>query len=131
VHSFEKLFFLYRFCTIRLRRINYCFATRPKGEKKRLAANIRLLRASHGEPHFARAESFRFSGNAVENAGKSTRRGAERRGGRTTTSNLAPNSERNPNFFQGKSASGFGLNPTPRFRPPDGEQNRKIFSQFF
>jgi len=44
---------------------------------------------------------------------------------------FAPNAERNPNFFQGKSASGFGLNPAPRFRPPDGEQNRNIFSTFF
>jgi len=47
---------------------------------------------------------------------------------------LAPYSERNPNFFQRKSACGFGLNPAQRFRPPPlryGEQNRKIFSTFF
>ena len=43
---------------------------------------------------------------------------AQGRGNKLATSNLAPNSERNPNFFQGKSAGGFGLNSAQRFRPP-------------
>jgi len=46
------------------------------------------------EPDFAGAESFCFFQKSLENIGKSARRGAKRRGGRTPTYNLAPQAGR-------------------------------------
>ena len=92
-----------------------------------------ILLFRNSEPHFAGERGFCNSQKSVENTHKSACRGAKRRGGRTTTYNLAPSIERNPNFFQGKSASGF-LNPAQRFRPPPlryGKQNRKFSKHFF
>jgi len=82
----------------------YRFATRPYGREKRLAIpQSGILLLCNSEPHFAGAKGFCFVQKSLENIGKSARRGAKRRGGRTTTYNLAPSIEQNPNLFQRKS----------------------------
>jgi len=86
----------------------YRFATRPYGREKRLTTPLLgrgvVLLLCNSEPHFAGTKGFCFVQKSLENISKSARRGAKRRGGRTTTYNMAPCFGRNPNFLPAKSA---------------------------